>query len=163
MPPLRNRENDVLLLAKFFLGELALRYRKKVQTFSPETREKILQAPWLGNIRELRFAIERAVIQLPPEATALSAEHLPGVPHGLANTQGVQRAPGQVSLDVDPNCIQVSIPDEGVSYAKLEKAILLAALKRTHGNVAQAARLLNLKRDALRYRIQKFGLRPGND
>lgn len=156
IPPLRERGRDALLLAQHFLAELAPRYRKPLETISDTAAQRILDNPWPGNIRELRFAIERAVIVSAPSATVLQAEHLPAAESRAPSSE----APGVAASD---DGIQIRLPKDGVSMAEVERAILAEALRITDGNVVAAARFLDLKRDAMRYRIKKFGLSTSPD
>jgi DNA-binding NtrC family response regulator len=153
VPPLRDRGDDAVILAQSFIPEIAERYRKAVRTLSPEAEDRVRRGRWPGNVRELRFAIERAVIMTPADAQTLAAEALPqaapGNDHATGNGQGVR---------ADQGPVQVSLPPGGVAFDELERAILEEALRHSDGNVAQAARFLGLKRDAMRYRIKKLGI-----
>jgi DNA-binding NtrC family response regulator len=148
VPPLRERGGDAVLLARAFMKESARKYRKALEELSPEAEKRIADNPWPGNVRELRFAMERAVILTDPQARTLSAEHLPGGPAARA----------EAAVDARGSAIAVALPEDGVSFEELERAILSAALERAGGNVAGAARLLSLTREAMRYRLKKLGI-----
>ena len=98
---------------------------------------------WPGNVRELKNVIERAMILV--EEDTLLMEHLPIEILGQASKQG-----GAIE--------GIRIPPDGISLEKVEEALVRQALKMTNGNQTKAAKLLDISRDALRYRMQKFGL-----
>lgn len=148
IPPLRERGDDAILLARHFLHKARAQYRsKRVERLSADAEAHIRAAEWTGNIRELRFAVERAVILAPKDEIELAASRF-----GAAHTKTTGPA------IVANGTIRVELPDEGVPFVDLERAIVTAALERTDGNVVRAAELLDLKRDAMRYRIDKLGL-----
>jgi DNA-binding NtrC family response regulator len=148
IPPLRQRQGDAVLLARHFLAEIAGRYRRPVPALSAETEARIAAAPWPGNVRELRFALERALLLQPADAPVLSAEHLATPAAATAPASRGGRIAG----------VSVELPEGGVPFADLERAILAAAIEQAGGNVVAAARLLHMRRDALRYRLRKYGL-----
>ena len=98
---------------------------------------------WPGNVRELKNVIERAMILI--DEDTLLMEHLP------------IEILGQASMLGKP-IEGIRIPPEGISLEKVEEALVRQALKMTNGNQTKAAKLLDISRDALRYRMQKFGL-----
>ena len=98
---------------------------------------------WPGNVRELRNVIERAMIL--GDADTLLMEHLPLEILGQASKQG-KPIEG------------IRIPPEGISLEKVEEALVRQAVKMTNGNQTKAAKLLDISRDALRYRMQKSGM-----
>jgi DNA-binding NtrC family response regulator len=112
---------------------------------TPEAERLLLAHDWAGNVRELRNAIERAMIL--EEESHITAASLP-----IAISQmGPWRA---AAAPVSP-----TIPEEGMSLEESERALLTRALEKTHGNQTQAARLLKITRDTLRYKMKKFNLR----
>jgi len=155
VPPLRDRGGDAVLLARAFLAQIARRYRRPLRALSPEAEARISAAHWPGNVRELRFALERAVLLSSLEATVLSEEHLPPAP---AASQMRGSAPGTVQSN--GTHLSIQLPQGGVSFDEIERTILATALERAGGNVAAAARFLRMRRDAVRYRLRKFGLLP---
>jgi DNA-binding NtrC family response regulator len=159
IPPLREREDDPVLLARKFAWEAAMQYRKRIERLSADTEHIVRSYAWPGNVRELRFAIERATILAPDGAVELPADTLVGL---VGESPGA-RAGGSpsASLQVQDGQIRVDLPDDGIAFDDLEKAILQAALERTGGNVTHAARLLRIGRDQLRYRIRKYDLGDG--
>jgi two-component system, NtrC family, response regulator AtoC len=145
IPPLRARGADVMLLAHRFIEQCAVRYAKPVPELDASAREAIERHPWLGNVRELRNAIERAVIL--GQSMHLSATDL-----GLAM---VQPPPAWTQK------AQVTTASSGLnSLEAQERQHLMAALQQAGWNVTKAARALDISRDTLRYRIDKHGLQP---
>jgi two-component system response regulator AtoC len=146
IPPLRERRDDILPLARFFIEEFNREFKKTVEGISKETAHAFVNYPWPGNIRELRNVIERAMI-LENEHYILP-EHLPVE---LLSFDSRNKATGAVSI---------SIPPGGLDIEEIEKELIRQALDLAKWNQTKAARLLNLTRDALRYRMQKFGFLP---
>lgn len=144
IPPLRERTDDILPLTKYFIHKYNEDFHKNIQKISKGVEEFFLDYRWPGNVRELRNVIERTML-LEEEEEALLMEHLPIEILGQASREGV-------------TIEGISIPPEGISLEKVEEALVRQALKMTNGNQTKAARLLDISRDALRYRMQKFGL-----
>jgi DNA-binding NtrC family response regulator len=143
IPPLRERPDDILPLTKYFLQKYNEEFHKNVQTISKGVEDFLRGYDWPGNVRELKNVIERAMIL--GEGDTLLMEHLPMEILGQASKQG-----GVIE--------GIRIPQEGISLEKVEEALVRQALKMTNGNQTRAAKLLDISRDALRYRMQKFGI-----
>ncbi len=146
IPELRERPEDIEPLAGFFLEHYNRKFKRHIEGISPEVMALLLNHDWPGNVRELRNAIERAMIL--EDSSYITAQSLP---------MSISRqAPGQtlVALDSFPR----SIPDGGMSLEDNEKRLLVQALEKTGGNQTQAARLLRITRDTLRYKMKKFDL-----
>ena len=143
VPPLRERQGDILLLAQEFLKILGRRYAKGELRFSPETEQALLHYSWPGNVRELRNIIEQSVLLV--ENDLIEPRHV-ALNH-LLEPKKETGGEGRTTL-----------PGEGVKLEELERDLVEQALKRTKWNITQAARLLGLSRDTLRYRIEKYGL-----
>lgn len=150
IPPLRERGDDVLVLARAFVTELAARYQRVGLTLSAQAEGQLAAHSWPGNVRELRFAIERAVLLAPAGATALAT--IPGLVASEA------QSPEAALVEATGGGVRVELPAGGISFEALEKAILERAMALASGNVSGAARLLDLSRDTLRYRLRKHGL-----
>lgn len=146
LPSLRDRDRDVLLLAKFFIDDFNRECKKIVKGLSKEAEKCFLEYLWPGNVRELRNVIERAMI-LESEEYILP-EHLP-----LELTSKEVAASNTMGL-------KITIPPGGIDIEAIEMELIRQALDMTRGNQTKAARLLNLTRDTLRYRMQKFGFLP---
>jgi transcriptional regulator with PAS, ATPase and Fis domain len=143
IPPLRERPSDILPLAKYFMQRYNEEFHKNVQKISKGVEDFLGNYNWPGNVRELKNVIERAMILV--EGDTLLMEHLPIEILGQASKQG-----GVIE--------GIRIPPEGISMEKVEEALVKQALKMTNGNQTRAAKLLDISRDALRYRMQKFGI-----
>ncbi len=145
VPPLRERKEDIPLLAGHFLSNIARRYNKKtIKRFSPEAEKLMESYAWPGNIRELRNLVERLVVL--ESAEVILPKHLP---NWLTGQSG---AGSQSSVE------KFTLPETGVSLDAVEKGLILQALERTNNNKAQAAKLLQISYDTLRYQVKKFGL-----
>jgi transcriptional regulator with PAS, ATPase and Fis domain len=143
IPPLSQRPSDILPLTRFFVQKYNEEFHKNMQKIARGVEDFFMSYGWPGNVRELKNVIERAMII--GEGDTLLMEHLPMELLGQASKQGV-------AID------GIHIPPEGISLEKVEEALVRQALKMTGGNQTKAAKLLDISRDALRYRMQKFGL-----
>lgn len=145
VPALRERRADIPVLADYFLAHIAQRYNKKtVKSFSPEAKKALEAYEWPGNIRELRNLVERLVVL--ESAEEILPRHLPGWLNAQAGISGP--LPGGEFI----------LPEAGISLDELEKGLIIQALERTRNNKAQAAKLLQVSYDTLRYQVKKFGL-----
>ncbi|MDA1193684.1 MAG: sigma 54-interacting transcriptional regulator [Planctomycetota bacterium] len=138
IPPLRDRPDDIPVLAQHFVTELAAGWGRPTMRVADAALAALRSRNWPGNVRELRNALERAVILA--SGDELDAGAL-GVEAAAARGTGV-----------------VALPPEGVVVDDIVDGLVRAALDRTHDNQSAAARLLGLSRDQLRYRMQKMGL-----
>lgn len=145
-PPLRERDDDVSLLAKTFLKQHGQRYGRSDLALAPGAMKAIKAHRWPGNVRELSNVIEQAVLM--SRERTIGAEVL-----SLSFTNGAS------NLDSGINGhFAYTLPAGGVDLEHLEQEVVKQALERSGWNITAAARLLNLTRDTLRYRIEKFGL-----
>jgi two-component system, NtrC family, response regulator AtoC len=162
LPALRERKEDIVPLVEFFLGHYNKKFRKNVQGPNEETRRLLLNYDWPGNVRELKNALERAMIL--EEGNQLRAEDLPfSVASGRGGTTAVETKMGAPIQEAQPapgkrRLPPLSIPEGGTSLEDVEHALVELALQQSHGNQIKAAKLLNISRDALRYKMKKFGL-----
>jgi two-component system response regulator AtoC len=143
IPSLRERPSDILPLTKYFIQKYNQEFHKNVQKISKGVEDFLRNYNWPGNVRELKNVTERTMILV--EVDTLLMEHLPIEILGQASKQG-----GIIE--------GIRIPPEGISMEKVEEALVRQALKMTNGNQTKAAKLLDISRDALRYRMQKFGM-----
>ena len=145
VPPLRERKEDISLVAGYFLSQIAKRYNKKsIKRFSPES-EKIMESyAWPGNVRELRNLVERLVVL--ESAEEILPKHLPNW------------LTGQSGIVSQPLVAKFTLPETGISLDEVEKGLIIQALERTKNNKAQAAKLLQVSYDTLRYQVKKYGL-----
>jgi len=152
VPPLRERGDDVLFLAKHFLAVHGTRYGRLNMSFDQSAEDMLRQHPWPGNVRELRNIVEQAVLLA--GNPVIDAEQL-----NLCSPQGlIVQDEFEPAKPDEPKGFE--FPGEGVQLATVERDLLLRALSHTDWNVTHAARLLGLSRDTMRYRIDKFGLTP---
>jgi transcriptional regulator with PAS, ATPase and Fis domain len=146
IPPLRERKEDIIPIALFYMEKANHRFDRCFRVISEEAKEVLLSHPWRGNVRELRNAIERAL--LVENAQVLEPKHL-----GFLEPQ---RA---VSSQSGSNGFPGRLPDGGIELEGVIKDLIFQAMERTHGNMARAARLLGISKPTLVYRLQKFGLK----
>jgi DNA-binding NtrC family response regulator len=145
LPPLRERRDDIPLLARHFLGQFVSRYNKKmIKDFSPEALSLITAYDWPGNVRELKNLVERLVVL--ENVEEILPEHLPNWLNG--QQPSINSFSGTGFL----------LPEEGISMDDLEKGLLVQALEKTGHNKTLAAKLLRMSYDSFRYQIKKFGL-----
>jgi DNA-binding NtrC family response regulator len=143
LPPLRERGNDVLLLARNFLAVHGVRYGKRNLRLSAEAERILLDYAWPGNVRELRNTVEQMVLLA--DTNVIHAAHI-----NLCATLGrIEPAQGEFAA---------GIPQEGFRLEEWERQMVSKALEKTAWNVTRAARLLGLSRDTMRYRIEKYSL-----
>jgi len=133
LPPLRDRREDIPLLARHFLAQHVQRYRKAITGFDPAAMQSLLDHTWPGNVRELDHAVERAVL-MAQDATIRGRD-----------------------LGLRPSKDQ-AVRIEDMSLEEVEGFLIKKALARYDGNVSQAAKALGLSRSALYRRLQRFGL-----
>ncbi len=145
IPPLRERGEDVLLIARHFLSTYAAKYNNKtVKGFSPETEKLLLDFSWPGNVRELKNLMER--ISALENTEIILPEHLPNWIHD----QPVKKSSG--------SDIGFILPEKGISLEKLEKDLITQALEVANNNKTHAAKLVGLSYDSFRYQLKKLGL-----
>ena len=134
IPPLRERGDDIVLLAEHFLQKYAHKYKKEIQGLSREAKQKLLRYSWPGNVRELQHAIERAVV--------------------LAQFGWLR--PDDFMLTPQPE--KKSLLDETLNLEELELKAIQRAMKKAVGNVSNAAEMLGITRYTLYRKLQKLGL-----
>ncbi|MEQ8766595.1 MAG: sigma-54 dependent transcriptional regulator [Planctomycetota bacterium] len=145
LPPLRERAEDIPLLALHFLDQAARRLERPAPRLAPELLERLQRHGWPGNVRELQNGIECLVVLA--EGDELRSEHLPA-----SIMAGSSPRPNGGLEDFD-------LPATGVSLPDLERHLILQALERTRGSIGPAARCLGISYKTLQYRIQKHGIR----
>jgi two-component system, NtrC family, response regulator AtoC len=161
LPSLRERKEDVLPLVDFFLAHYNKKFRKSIQGISEDTRRLLVNYDWPGNVRELKNALERAMIL--EEGNLLKPDDLPfSVASGRSGpVLSDKSSPAPLQTPLEPGKRRLpplSIPEGGTSLEDIEHALVELALQQSHGNQIKAAKLLNISRDALRYKMKKFGL-----
>jgi len=145
IPPLRDRVEDIIPLTRFFIEHYNRKFKRNIEGITPTAEKLLVSHDWPGNVRELRNAIERAMIL--EESALITPPSLP---------IAISRPEAGPALVVP---ITAEIPSDGLSLEDNEKNLLFRALEKTNGNQTQAARLLRITRDTLRYKMKKFNLR----
>jgi len=138
LPPLRARVEDIPTLVHYFVDAYNGEFKKRVTGVTDEAMRSLQAYGWPGNIRELRNAVERAMLLA--EDDRLTARDFPVVAAGARLTEGVE------------------LPASGIDLEQLERSLVVQALERSGWNQTRAATLLGLNRDQIRYRIEKFKL-----
>ncbi len=171
LPSLRERKEDILPLVDFFVDHYNRKFRKNINGLTEETRQLLLAYDWPGNVRELKNAIERAMIL--EEDPFLQPTYLPfHVTQPRSGVTSFERQSSSTPVGTSWQPLQsarsaagsgrwlppLSIPEGGTSLEEVERALVELALKQTNGNQTHAAKLLDISRDALRYKMKKFGL-----
>ena len=133
LPPLRERHEDIPLIATHFLNRNRSRYRKQITGFSPAAMEQMMRYSWPGNVRELEHTVERAVL-------LCRGEEIEPAALGLTATRAAAASIDTMSID------------------EMESHLIAKTLRRYDGNISQAAESLGLSRAALYRRIEKYGL-----
>jgi DNA-binding NtrC family response regulator len=131
IPPLRERREDIPLLASHFLSGHAGRYRKRIESFDPQAMKALLEHAWPGNVRELEHVVERAVL--------------------MASGPTITRSDLGLQPPSEQRLEEMSIED-------VEALLIRKALQRFDGNVSRAADALGLSRGALYRRMQRYGV-----
>ncbi len=148
VPPLRDRGADITLLAHHFLDLFTRQYGLSTKELAPEAEALLLAYPWPGNVRELAHVIERAVLL--HEGSTVAAEHL-GLPGGKAKASLVVKA---------GEGVQVDFSSGGIVLDEVERLLIDEALQASGWNRTQAAQLLGISKETLRYRMEKHQLHP---
>jgi len=160
IPPLRDRKEDVLPLVDFFIDRYNRRFKKSVTGITDDTRQLLLSHNWPGNIRELKNSIERAMIL--EDEHKLRPAYLPfAVSDANSGMTAFERTSPVEAGQTLPNgrtLPRLYIPEGGTSLEEVERSMVELAMRQANSNQTQAARLLDISRDALRYKLKKFGL-----
>jgi two-component system, NtrC family, response regulator AtoC len=138
LPPLRARAEDIPALVHYFVDSFNTEFRKRVHGVTDDAMRRLQTYGWPGNIRELRNAVERAMLLA--DGVELTADQFPVASAAPRLTEGVE------------------LPPTGVNLDQLERSLVVQALERSGWNQTKAATLLGLNRDQIRYRIEKFKL-----
>jgi len=148
LPALRDRNDDILILANYFLDVFNKEFKRNIRSISPAARQKLTRHSWVGNVREIRNVIERAVLF--EQDDVLSAKNIT-----LQQISGSDEAEPLVPA---VSVRDIHLPEEGISLEEVERDLLKQALERTGGNKTKAAALLGLSRETMKYRLKKFKL-----
>lgn len=134
IPPLRERNRDIILLANHFLHQYSYKYKKEIKGLTRETQQKLLNYKWPGNVRELQHAVERAVIL----ATG-----------NMLQPENFMLRPPRTTSNNEPDILNLT---------DLEQQAIAKAMKRSEGNISRAAELLGITRFALYRKLEKYNL-----
>ena len=137
LPPLRERREDIPLLAQHFLEMFAAKNRTPVKGFSPQAMDRLIRSEWPGNVRELMNAVERAVVLA--RADYLSAEDFP-------------------AIDPAPPAAAPPAADAGMPLSAVERTVILDTLAAAGGNKSEAARRLGITRRTLHKKLKTYGV-----
>jgi two-component system response regulator AtoC len=145
IPPLRDRTEDIIPLTRFFIEHYNRKFKRNIEGVTDSAAKLLHYHDWPGNVRELRNAIERAMIL--EESSHITP---PSLPIAISRPEG----------EVPQHAVEAAaMPVDGMSLEDNERSLLVRALEKTNGNQTQAARLLRVTRDTLRYKMKKFNLR----
>src|SRR5246127_3391320 len=164
IPPLRDRKEELMPLVDFFIDRYNRRFKKSIRGITDETRRLILTHNWPGNVRELKNTIERGMIL--EDEPLLRPLYLPfsaGESGGRTVFERTSSSDGGQTLPNGRILPRLYIPEGGTSLEEMEHAMVELAMRQANGNQTQAARLLDISRDALRYKLKKFGLMHGEE
>ncbi len=150
IPPLRERSEDIALLITHFIERFNAEFRKKTHGLTPDAIECCEQYGWPGNVRELRNVVERAMILENKEF--LDVQDLP---HAIRATFEDFDGSGLRAFADAP---AFALPDDGFGLREMEELMVRQALEKAGGNQSRAAKLLDISRDSLRYKMRKFGM-----
>ena len=150
MPALRERREDVVLLASHFIHAFAKAFHKRFQRLSEEAKQKLLEYPWPGNIRELRNVCERTVLL--EDGDVVQAEQIRlGSPDAAARSSSLLDSLERILVDG-------IVDSEGVDFerliAEIERGLIIRAAETAGWNQSRTAEILGIKRDKLRYRMK---------
>lgn len=157
IPPLRERGNDIIILAEHFLQQICKDWQLDPMTLAPETKAHLLEGYYEGNVRELRNIMERAVTLC--EGNVILAEHIPGLRRQKSIVGSVE-IESKSTHTAEASNKKMGLPKEGLEeyLADIEKRLLVEALDSTHWNRTLAAKKLGMSFRSLRYRLKKFEL-----
>jgi len=142
--PLRERKEDIIPLVQHFIFHYNMRFRKNIRGLTMETKKLFIEYDWPGNARELKNAVERAMIF--EDDSLISTKYLPI--HLNKNTSPLTGHSSEELLG------------KNLSLHEMEKRLIINALKKENGNKTKAAKLLKITRDTLRYKIKKLNINP---
>ena len=149
LPPLRDRGDDVIVLAETFIEEFAQQYSLGVRTLSDTSEELLREYHWPGNVRELRNAVKRAMIM--NDAEVLTPQM---IPVSIRSTNSL------ATHMWDSRQLVIDIPEDGVTFEEVEEQVIAHTLRRTEWNRNLAARMLKISRPRLLRKIEKYHLKP---
>jgi len=148
VPPLRDRQEDIPLLADHFMSEFAREYGRRAKAFEPDARSVLQQYPWPGNVRELRNVIERLMIMVPGDV--ISAGDL-----GFLDPSGATRPAGESGEAAAAERLTLHEARD-----RFERDLILRTLAEQQGNMSRTAEVLGVERSNLYRKMKTFGIAP---
>ncbi|MFA6541599.1 MAG: sigma-54 dependent transcriptional regulator [Bacteroidota bacterium] len=150
LPPLRERREDIMLIANSFASEFALKFNKKVTAFAPDSVKILEQYHWKGNVRELRNVVER--VTLLADSEILLPEYFKFIQpaHVITKTNN----------GWTDSKFSLIVPSQGISMKEVMSDLIMKTLSITNGNQVQASKILGITRSKLRYRMEQLGIQP---
>ena len=156
VPPLRERKEDLLKFVNYFINSFNAKFNKEFDTITDEAREMLLNYAWPGNIRELKNVIERVVL----------LENGPVIKPDMLPFVGARVEESTIGRKID-TILSQPLPEDGIDFddivTGLERDLIVKASEQSAWNQSKTARLLNMKRDKLRYRMKNFELGDENE
>lgn len=149
LPPLRDRNEDIILLAEHFVGVYNAEFKRNIKGILPEVKEWFMKYSWPGNVREIKNVIERAVLFEKGEYISVDS----------INIMDSSTAKSQSKESVSTEFVISDIPERGISLKDVEKSLIQKALESTNGNQTKAAQLLGISRETIKYRMKKFNIK----
>ena len=156
LPPLRERGHDVIEIGNTFIQHFNREFGKNIAGFTPDAEQVLLSYDWPGNIRELRNAVERAVLIGPdryihPNDLAIKSRIRPPLPEAAPHNGFAHAASPDTGFEIQ-------VPQHGVNFEDVERQLIRIAMRHCNNNASAAARFLRMTRETLRYRLKKFGI-----
>lgn len=153
LPPLRDRGNDIMLIASSFVNEFNKKFGRSITGFNSEAVDILTSYQWKGNIRELRNVVERVVLL--EQNDIISKESL-----SFLNTGGstIVPAPAKTNMELKDGQHHLLISSKGVTLGAVTRDLIIQTLNITNGNQIKAAKLLGISRAKLRYRIEQLAI-----
>ena len=149
LPPLRDRDEDIILLAEHFVGVYNAEFKRNIRGLLPEVKTLMMRYSWPGNVRELKNVIERAVLF--EEGEYISTESIKIIESSQSSQTSETAAQAMAQLS--------DIPEEGISLDEIERSLIQKALESAKGNQTRAAEMLGISREKIKYRMKKHNLK----
>ena len=149
LPPLRDRDEDIILLAEHFVGVYNAEFKRNIRGLLPEVKSLMMRYSWPGNVRELKNVIERAVLF--EKGEYISTESI-RIIYAAVNPEAAKTV-------TQPTAQQTEISEEGISLDEIEKSFIQKALESAKGNQTRAAQMLGISREKIKYRMKKHNLK----
>jgi DNA-binding NtrC family response regulator len=151
IPPLRERKEDIVLLANYFMQICNKKYGKNFRRLSNDAVQILLGHPWKGNVREIKNALERvALLEDGTEVKVTHLDFLGPAPKPAAHPKAAQ--------DQEGGFLPSAIPASGIRLDEVIKHLITTAYQQTNKNQVQTAKLLGITRNTLLYRLKKYGI-----